>query len=140
MSDRISTSEYRKLSRAGKERVIRRAVKRDYKKEFLDQLQAARLPQPTHGAGCEFPELVFASPRRWRFDWAYEGRQIAIEYQGGNYTGKGGHNTVKGLKNDYEKFSEAAIRGWLLILIDSASVRDGRAVTWVERALRARLK
>lgn len=64
---------------------------------------------------------------------------VAIEYQGGNYTGKGGHNTISGLKNDYEKFTEAALCGWLLILIDSGSVRDGRAVAWVERALRKRM-
>src|SRR5262245_430569 len=125
MTDRMSINQYR--------RVKPRTVRRDYKKEFLDQLHLAGLPTPE-------AEVAFASPRRWRFDWAFKDQQIAIEYQGGNYTGKGGHNTVKGLRNDYEKFSEAAIRGWLLILIDSGSVRDGRAVTWVERALRARLK
>jgi len=48
------------------------------------------------------------------------------------------HNKIKGLQNDYEKFTEASLRGWMLILIDSQSVRDGRAVTWVERALGAR--
>lgn len=127
MTDRITIAEYRRAPQKQKK------PRRDYKAEFLIQLCVAGLPLPQ-------AEVMFAHPRRWRFDWAYPDRSIAIEYQGGNYTGKGGHNTVKGLKNDYEKFSEAAIRGWMLILIDSGSVRDGRAVTWVERALRARLK
>jgi hypothetical protein len=110
----------------------------DYKADFLNQIQLAGLPMPSHGKGCEVKELLFARPRLWRFDWAYESQRIAIEYQGGNYTGKGRHNSVKGLKDEYEKFTEAAIQGWLLILIDSESVRDGRAVAWVERALKAR--
>jgi hypothetical protein len=127
MSDRITIAEYRMAPQKQKK------PRRDYKAEFIKQLDLAGLPIPAS-------EITFAPPRRWRFDWAYQDRRIAIEYQGGNYTGKGGHNTVKGLKNDYEKFSEAAIRGWMLILIDSGSVRSGQAVTWVERALRARLK
>lgn len=107
----------------------------DYKADFLDHIQLVGLPLPSHGKGCERKELQFAKPRLWRFDWAYESQRIAIEYQGGNYTGKG-HNTIKNLRNDYEKFTEAALLGWTLILIDSQSVRDGRAVEWVERALK----
>jgi len=113
--------------------VIERPRVNNYKADFLNQLHLAGLPEPQ-------AELRFAPPRLWRFDWAYEDRKVAIEYQGGNYTGKGGHNTVKGLKNDYEKFTEAALRGWMLILIDSGSVRDGRALDWTIRALTARMK
>ena len=115
-------------------RVNGRKVRRDYKGEFIGQLDLVGLPIPA-------AEVTFAPPRRWRFDWAYQDHRIAIEYQGGNYTGVvGGHKTIKGLRNDYEKFTEAALRGWMLILIDSESVRDGRALVWVERALLARLK
>jgi len=134
VTQRITAAEYR----AAPARRKPRTVKRDYKQEFLNQLKLYGLPLPTYGQGCELPELTFAPPRRWRFDWAYRQERIAIEYQGGNYTGRGGHNTVKGLRNDYEKFTEAALRDWLLILIDSGSVRDGRAMQWVARALNAR--
>lgn len=108
-----------------------RKVKNDYKAAFLIQLELAGLPLPV-------PEYHFARPERmWRFDWAYLDLKIAIEYQGGIYhADKSGHSTTKGLKNDYEKFTEASLRGWMLILIDSGSVRDGRAMTWVERALK----
>lgn len=109
----------------------------DYKADFLEQIQRVGLPMPSHGQGCEQKELQFARPRLWRFDWAYEGARIAIEYQGGNYTGKG-HNTIKNLRNDYEKFTEASLLGWMLILIDSDSVKSGQAVAWVERALNTR--
>src|SRR5262245_53850588 len=70
----------------------------DYKADFLKQIGCLGLPMPTHGAECEQKELQFARPRLWRFDWAYEGAMIAIEYQGGNYTGKGRHNSIKGLR------------------------------------------
>ena len=133
MTAKISIHEGRKLLRAS---ATVRKVKRDYKREFLNQLHLAGLPQPQ-------AEYIFALPRRWRFDWVIhpETFKIAIEYQGGNYTGAvGGHKTIKGLRNDYAKFTEAALGGWMLILIDSESVRDGRALAWVERALRARLK
>lgn len=127
----ISIAEYRGIQKSEKKKY------HDYKKDFIESLPLFGLPLPSHGQGCEFKELQFARPRLWRFDWAYERERIAIEYQGGNYTGKG-HNTIKNLRNDYEKFTEANLRGWLLILIDSGSVRDGSALHWVERALLAR--
>lgn len=104
---------------------------KDYKGKFLAQLEEAGLPRPE-------AEFRFAAPRRWRFDWAFPSVKVAIEYQGGNYFGKGGHNSIRGLQNDYEKFTEAALRGWMLILVDSQTVRDKRAVEWVKRAMEAR--
>jgi hypothetical protein len=129
MTNHISIAEYQTMQKAQKKKF------NDYKKDFLDSLHLFGLPMPSHGQGCAESELVFARPRLWRFDWAYADRMIAIEYQGGNYTGKGRHNSVKGLRDEYEKFNEANLRGWTLILIDSGSVRDGSALEWVERAL-----
>lgn len=127
MTDRITLTEFREIRRKGGS-TRSRTVRRDYKAEFLDQLRLLNLPAP---AG----EFRFHATRKWRFDWAYLDRKIAIEYQGGNYTGRGGHNTVKGLRNDYAKFTEASLQGWTLILIDSETVASGKAAEWVKRAL-----
>lgn len=128
MTDRITLTELREIRRRGGS-TRPRVVRRDYKAEFLDQLRLLNLPAPV-------AEHRFHGTRNWRFDWVYLDRRIAIEYQGGNYTGRGGHNTVKGLRNDYAKFTEAALLGWTLILIDSETVRSGKAAEWVERALK----
>lgn len=107
----------------------RKIAIRDYKAFFLQQLKLRGFPIPE-------AEVMFAKPRRWRWDFAYTDRKIAIEYQGGIFYSKQGHNSIKGLRRDYEKFTEGSLRGWVIILIDAETVRSGQAVLWVERALR----
>ena len=101
----------------------------DYKAKFLSDLALLRIPAPT-------TELVFAPPRRWRFDFCWPDKFIAVEYQGGTYMrGKSGHSNVAGLERDYEKFTEASLLGWRIILINAKTVQTGKAVEWVMRAL-----
>ena len=119
---RMTIDEYKtRTARKAKPRV-------DYKAKFERDIALLGFPAPVR-------EVLFAHPRRWRFEWAYPDHKIAIEYQGGNYHGKGAHNSITGLQRDYEKFTEAALRGWTLILIDAKSVTTGQAVQWLERAL-----
>lgn len=66
-------------------------------------------------------EVVFAPPRRWRFDWTLtgEGLLIAVEYEGiylaNQQTGASGHTTRAGYSANCEKYNAAAIRGWSLL-------------------------
>jgi hypothetical protein len=122
------------------------------KSTFLLYLKLAGLPLPTHGDGCTNPELTFAPPRKWRWDWCYllsasgerldslsDGRlafKCAIEYQGGTFQQKSGHSNVSGQLRDCEKFTEGILAGWRLILINAVTVKNGQAINWVERALR----
>ena len=105
-----------------------RAPKRDYKAEFLFHLRAAKLPAPV-------TEFVFHPERKWRFDFCYVEQKIAIEYQGGIYFKGMGHQTTHGIERDCEKFTEASLMGYRLILITAKTVRDGTALQWIERAL-----
>lgn len=126
MSDKISLADYRAST------ATTRGEAHDYKADFLSQLALAGLPAPDR-------EIVFALPRKWRWDFAFERERVAVEYQGGIFSkGKSGHSNVSGLRRDYEKFTEGALRGWLIVLIDAASVQSGKALEWVERALRLR--
>lgn len=131
--NRISIEEYRREI-AGQAKA-RKVAKVDYKAIFLHQIAALRLPEPV-------PEHRFTEHRNWRFDWAYLDQRIAIEYQGGNFgyngTGRGGHASVAGLARDYEKITAASLHGWMLILIDAQTVRNGRAARWVELAFKMR--
>jgi hypothetical protein len=82
-------------------------------------------------------EVVFAKPRRWRFDFAWPMRKVAVEVEGATFA-QGRHTRGSGFEADCEKYAEAAIRGWLVIRVTGAMVKDGRAFTFVERALDAR--
>lgn len=103
----------------------------DYKEEFLNQLRIARLPAPE-------TEVRFHETRRWRFDYAWPDKKIAIEYQGGIFYGGIGHNGIKGSKRDCLKFSSATALGWKLFLINADMVRDGSAFGFIQDALASR--
>ena len=59
-------------------------------------------------------ELRFAPPRRWRFDVAIPSHKIAIELEGGVFTG-GRHTRGAGYLNDIEKYNAATLHGWRLL-------------------------
>ena len=127
MAERITQAEYRRLHRAKPG-----AVKRDYKAIFLHQLDLAGLPQPER-------EVYFALPRKWRADFCFRAEMVIVEYQGIFGGANASHASLGGLKRDYEKFTEASLLGYVVILITAESVNDGRAVAWVERALKRSL-
>lgn len=112
-------------------RKSKRTPKNDYKATFLLHLKFAGLPEPV----CEYQ---FHETRKWRFDFCWPSQKVACEYQGLNWKRDGensGHQSITGLMNDCEKFTEASLAGWTLILITAESVNSGQAVEWVRRAL-----
>ncbi len=56
-------------------------------------------------------EFRFHPERRWRFDYAIPSHKIAVEVEGGVWTG-GRHTSPKGFLNDMEKYNAAALLGW----------------------------
>lgn len=56
-------------------------------------------------------EYRFYQPRRWRFDYAIPRFKIAVEVEGGVWTG-GRHIRPKGFLGDIEKYNTAALLGW----------------------------
>lgn len=111
-------------------RATTRKPKTDYKAIFLTHLRMAKIPEPV----CEFR---FHEVRKWRFDFCWLDLKVAVEYQGLNWKGGGnsGHQSIDGMRNDCEKFTEASLSGWTLILITAETVNNGQAVEWVRRAL-----
>ena len=91
------------------------------------QLQATGLPLPV-------TELRFALPRRWRFDYAWIEQRVALEVDGGTFSG-GRHVTGAGYGRDLEKLNEATARGWRVLRVTPAMVDDGTALGLLERVL-----
>ncbi len=89
-------------------------------------LEAAGLPAPIR-------EYRFAPPRRWRFDYAWPAHRLALEVEGGTWSG-GRHVRGKGYERDCEKYNAAALLGWKVLLVTTGMIRDGRALALLEEA------
>lgn len=76
------------------------------------------------------PEHRFHPVRKWRFDFAYPQKMIAIECEGGHWTG-GRHTRGSGFAKDCEKYSAAAELGWLIFRLTGPMITS----EWVERII-----
>ena len=94
---------------------------------FTAIIAAAGLPPPVE-------EHRFAPPRRWRFDLAWPDRRLALEIEGGVWTG-GRHVRGKGYEADCIKYNQAALLGWRVLRVTTGMVRDGRALDLLQQAL-----
>jgi len=59
-------------------------------------------------------EHRFHPTRRWRFDFAWPSKKIAVEIEGGTWTG-GRHTRGAGFQKDCEKYNAAAVLGWTVL-------------------------
>lgn len=74
----------------------------------------ANAPTPT-------PEFQFYPDRRWRFDRAWPAAKIAVELEGGIWTG-GRHTRGKGFQDDCVKYYSAGMSGWIIFRLTGAMV------------------
>lgn len=82
------------------------------------------------------PEYEFHPSRKWRFDLCWPSLMLAVEFQGGSWTG-GRHTRPKGFADDCEKFGEAAVMGWRVLPVTYAQVRAGLLWAWLDRLMGA---
>lgn len=80
-------------------------------------------------------EHVFHPTRKWRFDCAWPRFMVALEVDGGVYTG-GRHTRGKGFENDCEKCNEALMLGWKVLRVTSHHIGTGQALQWIERLVK----
>ena len=122
-----STEPASTLTRALAERATDGAVLDTGRIEFCGQCGMYGLPHP------EF-EFRFAPPRRWRFDIAFPTLKIALEQQGGLFTG-GRHVRGAALLKEYEKLNHAALFGWRVFFFSPGQIANGTAARFVARVL-----
>lgn len=62
---------------------------------------------------AEIVKGIWGKPRKWRFDYALPAIMVAVEVEGGHWTG-GRHNTGAGFLKDMDKYNTATALGWRL--------------------------
>jgi hypothetical protein len=103
--------------------------------DFALHCQARELPKPE-------AEFYFATPRRYRFDYAWPSLMLAVEQEGvvyvkGSHTLGGRHVSAKGFREDVQKYALAFTLGWTVLRVLPEHIRSGQAADWVEQRLKA---
>ena len=88
------------------------------------------------GLGLPTPvaEFRFDATRRWRFDWCWPAQKLALEVEGGAFTG-GRHTRGAGFVRDLEKYNAACVAGYRLLRVTPTQVQTGAAVELARLAL-----
>ena len=102
-------------------------MKSSLEQKLKNQIIAFGLPVPES-------EYKFHDTRKWRFDFAYPSKMIAVEVEGGVYN-HGRHTRPKGFESDCQKYNEAAMDGWLVLRFTGNMVGDGTAVNTIKKAM-----
>jgi hypothetical protein len=105
----------------------KRSTADKYAPLMLAMCQERGLPVPV-------AELMFAPPRRWRFDFAWIDEKVALEIQGGLFV-QGRHTRGAALLREHEKLNAAAALGWRVLFCSPNTLLN--IVPMLKEALKA---
>lgn len=94
---------------------------------FERMLASAGLPPPAK-------EHRFDPIRRWRFDYAWPAEKVALEVDGGVWTG-GRHTRGAGFIKDMEKLNEAVVAGWRVVRVVPSKLCASATLGMLEQLL-----
>lgn len=97
---------------------------------FLQVCKQSGLPVP-------IPEFRFHPTRKWRFDFAFEQERIALEVEGGIWTG-GRHTRGKGFTNDMIKYNSAGAMGWIVLRCQPSELLRAATIELIRQAIATR--
>lgn len=106
---------------------LKAARNKHLEEAFLWQVLQAKLLMPER-------EFRFHPTRKWRFDFAWQAKRIAVEIEGGIWI-NGAHVRGKHFESDSEKYNEAALLGWTVIRLTRATIDSGRGLHWLKLAM-----
>lgn len=93
---------------------------------FDVQCRAVGVPPPV-------AEYRFHPVRKWRIDWAWPERKVALEVEGGVFLNGGGrHTRGAGFMKDTEKYNTLAAMGWRLFRVVPKQIANGEALRTIE--------
>ena len=79
-------------------------------------------------------EYRFHPTRRWRFDYALPQHKVAVEVEGGVWTG-GRHIRPKGFLGDVEKYNAAAVLGWKVLRVTPSQLMTLSTIQLLNNAI-----
>lgn len=79
-------------------------------------------------------EYKFHPVRKWRFDYAIPSALVALEVEGGVWTG-GRHINPKGFLNDMEKYNSATLMGWSVYRTTPDDLYTGKTLKLLKTAI-----
>jgi len=94
-------------------------------------IRCVGLPEPK--TQYRLPEIP---DRRFAFDFAWLAERLLVEVNGSTWVANSGHTSGTGIERDCEKAALAVVNGWRVLTVTGLQVKDGRAVQWIERALK----
>ena len=94
---------------------------------FERLLRSVGLPAPVR-------EHRFHPVRRWRFDYAWIDHKVALEVEGGVWTG-GRHTRGAGFVADIEKYNAATVAGWRVVRVVPGKLCASATVGMLESLL-----
>lgn len=101
-------------------------------KSQLEEILASQL-QYVGGMGLE-REYKFHPTRKWRFDFAWPQLQVAVEIEGGIFV-RGRHSRGVGIRNDCEKYNQAALLGWIVLRYTDREIKNRTAYEEIKALL-----
>lgn len=89
-------------------------------------------------SGIDKPESEFRfyDSRKWRFDFAWPKQRVALEVQGGVWTG-GRHSRGAAMLKEWEKLNTAAMTGWRILYCQPRDLCMTETIDAVKEALTA---
>lgn len=90
-------------------------------------IRAAKLPEPVR-------EFKFHPVRKWRFDFCWPDKMLAVEVEGGVWS-NGRHTRGNGFTEDCAKYNQATLRGWRILRFTPDAIESGEALEMIEKAL-----
>lgn len=69
-------------------------------------------------------EFKFNENRKYRFDWAIPDLKLAIEFEGGIFQKKSGHNTATHYTKDANKYNLAQSDGWKILRFTALNYKN----------------
>ncbi len=81
-------------------------------------------------------EYLFHPSRKWRFDYAVPEHKIAIEVEGGVWTG-GRHTRPQGFLGDIEKYNAGTLLGWRIFRVTPDDLLRTKTLNLLKEAVSA---
>lgn len=77
-------------------------------------------------------EHMFHPTRKWRIDFSYPDKKLAIEIEGGVWS-NGGHTRGKGFVEDIEKYNSMTSLGWKLLRFTPQDLRKTETINIIKK-------